>query len=344
MEIGQRKNNMELAIKLLKAFIIILTMMVTATLSTVIHEFGHFIMGKLIGYEFVSFRIGPLAIMRKNGKLRFTIQNSIVGTGGQCIMLPPESKEPEKVPAVPYHLGGGLFNLLTVLLALPPAILATNKFVRVFFILLAAFSAGLALINLIPLKFTVPNDGYNVKLILTSKADRIAIYKLLRMDGLRDRSPAEFLTALFDPREEEGEYGRVMKLFRGSFLQDVGDFEKAEQIFAECSSKELNDIPYYRLEASCERLFCMILRGAAREEIDQVYDEELKKYFEKTKKGSVGKRRILYALYKCVLRDEAAARQELAEAERLLRKCSSRGEAKMEAKLLERVKNMQITL
>jgi membrane-associated protease RseP (regulator of RpoE activity) len=30
---------------------------ITINLSTIIHEFGHFVMAKLTGYSFVSFRI-----------------------------------------------------------------------------------------------------------------------------------------------------------------------------------------------------------------------------------------------------------------------------------------------
>lgn len=334
---------MELFGKLLEAFYIIITIIIVVGLSTALHELGHLVMGKLIGYKFVSYRIGPLMLENKSGRLCLRTHGGIAGTGGQCIMLPPESKEPEKVPAIPYHLGGGLFNLLTMFLALPLAACATSKFVRVFFVLLATISAGQAILNLVPLKVTVPNDGYNAMRILKSKADRIAIYKLLRISGSRDSSPEDFVAAFFAPGDEDSEYGRVLKLFRGSFFLDIGKLEEAQRIFAESASKEYNTIPYYRLEASCELMFCLILRGANREEIEQVYDQELREYIEKSKKNNIGKHRLLYAYQKCVVRDERAAQAELEEVERLLRSCTGKGEAKLETKLLERVKKLDIT-
>ena len=103
--------------KLIEAAIIIALMAVAYILAIVIHEFGHLCMGALCGYSFVSFRIGPIEIVNENGHVKVSFKR-IPGVLGQCIMMPPDSKEPEKVPAVLYHLGGGLFNLITASTAL----------------------------------------------------------------------------------------------------------------------------------------------------------------------------------------------------------------------------------
>ena len=61
-------------------------------IHAVIHEFGHLVFGLLTGYKFISFRIGNFMFIKKEGKLRVKLFN-IVGTGGQCLMMPPPWKE-----------------------------------------------------------------------------------------------------------------------------------------------------------------------------------------------------------------------------------------------------------
>ena len=57
-------------------------------LHSVVHETGHLVFGLLTGYKFVSFRIGSIMLIKESGKLRLKLYN-IVGTGGQCLMMPP---------------------------------------------------------------------------------------------------------------------------------------------------------------------------------------------------------------------------------------------------------------
>lgn len=62
---------------------------VSFALQTILHETGHLIGGLLTGYKFCSFRIGNLQLQRENGALRFR-RLKLAGTGGQCLMTPPE--------------------------------------------------------------------------------------------------------------------------------------------------------------------------------------------------------------------------------------------------------------
>ncbi len=79
----------------------------------IIHESGHLVTGLRSGYEFISFRIGSMTWVKENGKLSQKKFN-IAGTGGQCLMMPPESDKPENVPFVLYFLGGGCVGTLCV--------------------------------------------------------------------------------------------------------------------------------------------------------------------------------------------------------------------------------------
>ena len=74
-------------------------------LHIIVHEGGHLVGGLLTGYRFVSFRIFSLTLLRRDG--RYIVRRfNIPGTGGQCIMLPPEG-DAAKVPFVIYNAAGG---------------------------------------------------------------------------------------------------------------------------------------------------------------------------------------------------------------------------------------------
>lgn len=83
-------------------------------LQIILHEGGHLVCGLLSGYRFVSFRIGSWMLQKENGKLclhRYTL----AGTGGQCLLAPPEMTN-GKMPYQLYNLGGVLMNLFTAVL------------------------------------------------------------------------------------------------------------------------------------------------------------------------------------------------------------------------------------
>lgn len=79
-------------------------------LQTILHEAGHLVFGLASGYRFVSFRIGSLMWQKDGGKLRFC-RFQLAGTGGQCLMAPPDLTN-GKMPCKLYNLGGALMNLI----------------------------------------------------------------------------------------------------------------------------------------------------------------------------------------------------------------------------------------
>ena len=78
-------------------------------LQIIIHEGGHLVFGLLTGYRFSSFRIGSVILTKDGGKFRIG-SFSMAGTGGQCLLYPPEEKD-GKTPYVLYNLGGVIMNL-----------------------------------------------------------------------------------------------------------------------------------------------------------------------------------------------------------------------------------------
>ena len=61
-------------------------------LNIILHEAGHLLFGLFFGFQFSSFRIGSLMLIKENGTIRLR-KMAITGTAGQCLMNPPELKK-----------------------------------------------------------------------------------------------------------------------------------------------------------------------------------------------------------------------------------------------------------
>ena len=85
-------------------------------LQIILHEAGHWCFGAMTGYRCYSFRIFNLCFVMLDGKVQLR-RMSLPGTGGQCLMSPPDLHD-GKMPCLLYNLGGVLMNLLTAVLCL----------------------------------------------------------------------------------------------------------------------------------------------------------------------------------------------------------------------------------
>ena len=117
-------------------------------LHIIVHEAGHLVFGLLSGYKFISFRVFDFKIIKdENGKFKIRFER-VAGTGGQCLMRPPEYVE-GKFKYKLYLLGGVIFNIVFSIafwLILP----------SYYTLLFALIGFALAFLNLIPMGF---NDG-----------------------------------------------------------------------------------------------------------------------------------------------------------------------------------------
>lgn len=324
-------------------FIIILIavifMFIVFLLHIILHEAGHLLAGILTGYKLVSFRIGAFVwIKNKEGKLEFK-RMKIQGTGGQCLMCPPDV-ETEKCPYKLYHLFGGLTNLILGAIGIILALILPQNIVT--FILCEEFGVigiVLGLTNLIPCKSGgLQNDGYNLLDLRHNFAAKKCMNLVLSMNALL--TVADSYADLPDELVKELKSVDFKKMdlsnssianafnFQTGLLYVEGNYKEAYEL--QKYIVEYPDIlPIFKNEAKCECLFFEIIQGEEKEIIEKRYDEELKKYIKATSLYP-SRQRLMYAYYKLYEKDEEKAAEALKKLEKMVDTFVIKADAKHE--------------
>ena len=147
--------------KILKILALVVSMYIALVLQIIIHEAGHLVFGLLTGYRFVSFRVSSFMWMKDNNRIRFK-RMSVAGTGGQCVMAPPDLKD-GKMPVQLYNYGGAIMNLIASAVSGGLALLCpAGSLLRPFLLMMLVTGIAYALMNGLPLRMNlVNNDGRN---------------------------------------------------------------------------------------------------------------------------------------------------------------------------------------
>ena len=134
---------------------------VAMLIQIVFHEAGHLIFGLMTGYRFSSFRIANLMWVKLDGRIQFR-KLHIAGTGGQCLMIPPDLKD-GKIPVMLYNFGGAIMNLVTAVLCVGLSFLCSTRSLGwTILMIFSVIGLAFALINGLPIKMgAVNNDGKN---------------------------------------------------------------------------------------------------------------------------------------------------------------------------------------
>ncbi|WP_416150364.1 M50 family metallopeptidase [Salipaludibacillus sp. HK11] len=114
-----------------------------------LHEFGHFLFGKLSGYRLLSFRVGLFSWDYENGKMKFAFKKN-EGYSGLCMMIPPVNNQ-GKWKDLAYYSGGIVLNVLTGIVSFLIASLVNGPIIFLLFLYFLGGSALLlAVVNLVP--------------------------------------------------------------------------------------------------------------------------------------------------------------------------------------------------
>jgi hypothetical protein len=254
----------------------ILVLYVLMFLQIVVHEGGHLLFGLLSGYKFSSFRVASFMWIKQEGTLRFK-RLSLAGTGGQCLMDPPDLVD-GKLPVVLYNLGGSILNLISALLCLILWRLTLGLALWPVVFLMSAF-IGLvyALVNGIPLRLgAVDNDGHNALALGKDPAALRAFWIQMKMAALQSQGirlkdmPEEW----FEFPDEEGMKNSliaVLAVFRCNRLMDQHKFQAARDEMAKLVSGQTSLMGIYQNLLTCDLMYCELLFENRPDRLERMY-------------------------------------------------------------------------
>lgn len=315
-------------------------MYIASFVQTIIHESGHLIFGLITGYKFVSFRIGHFMFIKEKGRLKIKLYN-VVGTAGQCLMMPPQWNE--KIPYRLYNLGGCIMNAATALFALAAYFAAgAEGFFALCMAMLAVMGLSMALTNGIPMRVGgISNDGMNAALLGKKENTLRAFWLQLYVNGLiakgeRYRNMPREWFRLPEGEELSDPICCAMGVMLYNFCFDMHEFDEAEQtINYMLNAPGLLDVE--KNELLCELLFMRVLRGAPKEEIDSLLTPKLDKYIKATA-SYVSRRRLAYAYQLLYLKNYSTAQKCLEVFERTAATYPYSAETENEREIIEIVK------
>ena len=286
--------------------LLILALMV----QMVIHEAGHLVFGLLTGYKFVSFRVGSFMWVKREGKIHLC-RYQLAGTGGQCLLEPPEQKDWE-YPYSLYNMGGSIMNMLSAIVFAGVALVVRDHYVMVrIFGILALAGVIQGLMNAIPKKGIINNDGMNQVELRKIKAARRAFWIQIKVNALWNQGiylrdmPEEWFTT---PNEEEMKSGLAvsMGVLACGRLMTEKQFEKADKLMEDLLSKDSAMIGVHRSLCKTDQMYCEMVGACRKERIESLLDDDVKKIW-KAMKNSPSILRTQYVYARRVKFDEKEA-------------------------------------
>ncbi len=247
-------------------------------LHTFIHELGHLLFGVMTGYKFSSFRIGSVMLIKSGEKLKLC-KYKLAGTGGQCLLAPPENKE--KKPYIMYNLGGIFLNIIFSVIFLVLIPLCNNVIVNV---ILAGFALGgilMATMNGVPTS-AIDNDGSNTLAIGKDPYAVDAFYNQMKINYhiSLGKSLKEIPAELFHLPENANLNNKIISAIAVQKCNILIDSLKIEEAYSAIqnllnSDATLATIYYSLLKLECA--YCELVGENRKNIVDSFLDMEVKK-------------------------------------------------------------------
>ncbi len=304
-------------------------------LQMALHELGHLLFGLLSGYRFLSYRVGRVMVLREKGKLRLR-RYSLAGTGGQCLMLPPEG-EPETMPVALYNLGGVFMNLIFGALGLAGAAGTAQPIAQAGLLLFGGYGLLSALFNGIPIRGTVDNDGANLRSACAGSAARRALWVQLQVagataQGLRLREMPEEWFRWPEEKELSNSLCAAEAVFCCNRLLDQQRLEECRERITALLDNAPGLTPLYRGLLAGDRMFLELLRGDTA--AVQALDTQETRRILHAMRNNPSVLRTEYARALLERRDEAEAAKILARFDRIAARWPYAGDIASERELL----------
>lgn len=303
-----------------------------------VHEAGHLVFGLMTGYKFSSYRIGSFMWLNEDGRLRFK-RLTLAGTGGQCLMTPPDIKD-GKLPFVLYNLGGSFVNMALGAIFLAAYLLCPDiKLISPGLLIFAVIGFATAVMNGVPMRMgTVDNDGYNTLAMSKDKASLEAFWLQLKVNELSARGvrlkdmPAEWFAV---PSDEAMKNSMVAArgVLACSRLMDEACFEQADVLMAHLLEIESGIVGLHRHLMICDRIYVELLGAHRGDVVESMLTAEQKKFM-KAMKRFPSVLRTQYVLALLAERDAAKAEAIMGEFEKIEKVYPYRQELDSEKELM----------
>ncbi len=304
----------------------------------ILHEGGHLIFGLLSGYKFVSFRVDSFMIYKKQEKFHFG-KYTLAGTGGQCLMSPPDLTD-GMIPYRLFNMGGVIVNLITAgIFALLFFFSETGSVLGVFYIAFVLVGLFYAVVNGIPMRMNgIDNDGYNAVSLGKDKEALLAFWLQLKIseqltEGRRLKDmPEEW----FEKPSEEGMKNNMIAAIeaaRCNRLLDEMKFDETNKAIDDVLTGQNGMVGLQKNLLKIDQIFCEIM-GEKRESIlAQMNDKELKTFVKAMRSfPSVVRTQYAYALL--VEKEEAKAEKYKKHFEKVMKTHPNEGEVESERELI----------
>ena len=315
-----------------------LGMYVALFFHMIVHEAGHLVFGLMTGYKFCSFRIASFMWLKENGKLKMK-RLTLAGTGGQCLMTPPDMKD-GKIPLVLYNLGGSFINIIIGALFLVGYLIFSDiPFLSPILLIFAAVGFMIAMMNGIPMRMgTVDNDGYNAFALSRNKEAVEAFWVQLKVveqssKGIRTKDmPSEWFAVPSDAAMKNS-----MVATRGVFacnrLMDAERFEEADVLMSHLLEIDSGIVGLHRNLLMCDRMFIELIGENRHDIIENMLTKEQKKFM-KAMRRFPSVLRTEYALALIFEKDKVKAEKIQAEFEKVSKSYPYKHEVDSERDLL----------
>ena len=264
--------------------VVILGIALAFYVAIIIHEGGHLLFGLLSGYGFSSFRIGNFIWIKQDEGIKLR-RLSIAGTGGQCLMTPPENKE-GKIPVVLYNLGGVFANLILAAILLLAYFLFAKKLALLNLILLfgGVISLVVALTNGLPLNVGgIANDGMNALHLSRNQTAAKAFVAQLRMNAAQARGmrvskmPDEWFS-LPEGADMQNVHCASIAVFSAGRTLDRLDTEGCEMEVNALLHSDYNIIGLHKNLLKCDLVFARLINHGRGAEISSLLTMEQLKF------------------------------------------------------------------
>ena len=328
-------------------WVFLAAVMVCYFLHIIIHEGGHLIFGLLSGYQFVSFRIGSLILYKANGKYRFG-KYKLAGTGGQCLMAPPELVD-GMMPYRLYNMGGAIMNLIFTV----PAILAfialkPTGILKIFVIVWIGIGIFAAATNGIPMSMgEVDNDGKNALSMGKNKKALYALWLQLKVNQLQTegKSLMEMPDEWFEMPEESDLCNPLIAVIAAlhcNRMLEERRYEETSLKIGEILLSTSGMLGVHKMLLQIDQIFCEIMSSRRQEILDCMSEKNLRNFM-KAMKNYPSVLRTEYAYALCVEKDSKKAQKLKKRFEKIMKSHPNQAEVQMEMRLISECENTELS-